>query len=342
MMREVSQLLFTLHITKTEVIILLLALAAGAGIAVPLIMLIQKSIYDLELRIPQTRLYKVITTLLKRGQKKNDLPAAVKRALKLKIKDDDLPDWLSGWIEHADRRIRKSGLKIPVGRYVLGMALGAIVGIFVGLVVLKNIGVAIILGLSAFLVPDVILVSFMQKKRTKMIEQLGSAVRIFSAEFKDTPQVGRALKNTAKRVPPPLGDVLSNACREIAAGYKKDTVLANMMEELEFEYGRMFVQILRIAWDDASVQPLFSRLATRIATLQLLMQKNNSSLAYGRIMSMGVNALIIPVMLMVQWKVPGAHEFMTMHPVGRLLVSISFLSVLVGLILDRILSGVDV
>lgn len=341
-MREFSQLLFAFHITKTKVLILLLALTAGAGIAVPLIMLIQKVIYELELRIPQTRLYKIVFALVERGRKKDRLPAAVRRALKMKMKDEELPEWLEGWLEHIDRRIKKSGIKIPVGRYVTGMFLGAVVGTTVGLAVLKNVSVAVILGLSAFLVPDVILVGYMQKKRTKMIEQLGNTVKIFAAEFKDTPQVGHALKQTARRIPPPLGDVLSNTCREIAAGYKKDAVLANMMEELDFEYGRVFVQLLRLAWDDASVQPLFSRLATRIASLQSLMQKNNSSLAYGRIMAMGVNALIIPAMIFVQLKIPGAYEFMTIHPIGRLLVSMSFLSVLVGLVLDRILSGVNV
>lgn len=340
MMKELSQVLLSLNITKTELIILLLALIAGAGIAVSLIIVITEALHKFELYTVQTRLYKVLSALF-HGEKKDDLPAVVKRAMNLKMKNEELPEWLNSWLEHADKRIKKSGLKIPVTRYIVGMILGAVAGIFVGLVLLKNLSTAIIFGLSAFLVPDVILVSFMQRKRTKMIEQLSSAVRIFAAEFKDTPQVGKALKNTAKRVPPPLGNVLSGVCREIAAGYKKDTVLANMMEELDFEYGRMFVQLLRLAWDDASVQPLFSRLATRISSLQSLMQKNNSSMAYGRIMSVGVNALIIPAMLMVQWKVPGAYEFMTMHPVGRLLISISFLSVLVGLIFDRILSGVN-
>ncbi|MHB1126961.1 MAG: hypothetical protein ACYC2T_08390, partial [Bacillota bacterium] len=107
-----------------------------------------------------------------------------------------------------------------------------------------------------------------------------------------------------------------------------------------FDYGLMFIQLLRMAWDDSSVGPLFSKLATRIASLQSMMQKNNSSLAYGRMMGLMVNALIIPMFLVVQLKVPGAREFMVTHPTGRLLVSLSFLSVLVGLFLDRVLSGV--
>ncbi|MBO8160681.1 MAG: hypothetical protein H0Z24_03510 [Thermosipho sp. (in: Bacteria)] len=296
----------------------------------------------LELKILQTPLYSAWKTIIKRKQNRDNLPMAVRKALAMREHTEELPDWMEGWISQVERRLKKSGLKIPLGRYLLGMILGAVVGTVIGLAMLKNVAVAIILGMSAFLIPDIILVTYIQKRRTKLIEQLGTAVRVFAVEFRDTPQVGRALRRTAIRIPSPLGDVLDQACKELAAGKKKDEVLGRMMEELDFDYGRIFVQLLRMAWDDASVQPLFSRLATRIASLQSLIAKNNSSLAYGRVMAMIVNALIVPVYIVVQWKVPGAAEYMTTHPVGKLLVTMSFLSVLVGLVLDRYLSGVKV
>jgi len=175
-----------------------------------------------------------------------------------------------------------------------------------------------------------------------MIDQLSSAVRIFSAEFASTPQVGSALRNTARRVPAPLGDVLNHACRQLSAGRSKEQVLQELVQELDFDYGRMFVQLLRMAWEDSAVQPLFARLATRVSSLQALMKKNQSNLAQGRMMAMGVNALILPMFFGVQWLVPGAHEFLTTHVIGRGIVSFAFSSILVWLVLDRVLNGVKI
>lgn len=275
-------------------------------------------------------------------QKKKEIPLAIQRAMKMPQANEEMPKWLNQWLKKADERIQRSGIGIPVGRYFLGILLGAVLGFFIGLVILKNPIVALIMFLSGFLIPDMILIGYIQKRRLKIIEQLGTAVRIFAAEYADTAQVPRALHQTAKRIPDPLGGILLKAVRNISVGKSKEDVLDDLIKDLNFDYGKLFVHFLYLAWEDASVKPLFTRLATRIASLQSLLQKNNSSLAYGRVMAMGINALIIPMFIMVKWKIPGAGEFMLTHPAGRLLVTLSFVSVLIGLIMDRVLSEVNI
>ncbi|MHB1418673.1 MAG: type II secretion system F family protein [Bacillota bacterium] len=328
-----------LHISSAGEIKILLAAGAGLAISIPVAFIIGTVLNKLADSIPNSSIYSGVRSYMN-DENYAKIPLAVRRALHIQHRQDELPPWIKGWMEQVEGRLSKSGIRIPVARYILGMFIGSIVGLAAGEFMLHNLAAAVILGLSAFLVPDVILVGYIQKRRVKIIEQLGAAVRIFSAEFNDTPQVARALSHTAQRLPKPLGDILGKRSRELSAGVNKDGVLSELMTELDFDYGRMFVQLLRMAWDDASVKPLFSRLATRIAGLQSLMAKNSASLAYGRVMGLGVNLLIFPVFLLVKWKMPGASDFMMFHPVGRLLVNISFLSILVGLILDRVLSGV--
>ncbi|MHB1127555.1 MAG: type II secretion system F family protein [Bacillota bacterium] len=328
-----------LQISTAGKIRLILAAGSGFAFSVPVGIILWTALNKLTNLIPHSAIYSGVRSFLS-DDKHAKIPLAVRRALQLQHRQEELPPWIRGWMEQVEGRIKRSGVHIPVGRYILGMFLGSIVGVVMGGFLLHNLAAAVILGLSAFLVPDVILVGYIQKRRFKIIDQLGAAVRIFSAELNDTPQVVRALSHTAQRLPKPLGDILGRGSRELTAGVNKDEVLSSMMAELDFDYGRIFVQLLRMAWDDASVKPLFARLATRIAGVQTLMAKNNSSLAYGRFMGLGVNLLILPVFLLVKWKMPGAGEFMVGHSAGRLLVSISFLSILVGLILDRVLSGV--
>ena len=341
-MIEPVQIISYFRLDNSMLKMFFLALVTGVSLGTSVFLILLPVLEKVGKIISQSGVYRFAVLLFKRKNKEDDLPLAVRRALNIKNRANELPGWGQAWLTQADKRINKSGVNIQVGRYLLGILLGAILGFIVGIVILNNLGAGLMLAAAAFLVPDAILVSYMQRRRTKIIEQLGAAVRVFTAEFNDTPQVTRALTHTAKRIPSPLGDVLTHTARQLAAGQSKDNVLGELMAELDFDYGRMFVQLLRLAWNDASVKPLFSRLATRIASMQSLIQKNSASMTYSRMMAMGVNALIIPIFVVIQWKVPGAGEFMTAHPVGRLLVTASFVSVLLGLIMDRFLNGVKV
>jgi len=302
------------------------------------VLLVVSAIYDLWDKSKLRNAFELIIA----KQRKREMPIAIQRMMKMPKSNDEIPKWLDQWMKKADERIKKSGASMPVGRYIAGVILGAILGFFIGLVLLKNPVIAIIMFFSGFLIPDMILIGYIQKRRIKIIEQLGAAVRIFTSEYADTAQVPRALYQTAKRMPDPLGSILMKATRNISVGKSKDEVLDDLIKDLDFDYGKIFVYLLGLAWEDSSVKPLFARLATRISSLQSLLQKNNSSLAYGRFMAMGINALILPMYILVRWKIPGAGEFMLVHPVGRLLVTLSFVSVLIGLVMDRVLSEVNI
>ncbi len=275
-------------------------------------------------------------------RERQEIPPVIRRFLHHgQDNEDDLPPWLRRWSERTSLMLKRSGMRIPVMRYLAGLLVGGAGGFITGVTLMKNLPAAVILALAIALAPDVVLIGRVQNRRNKIIEQLAAAVRIFAAEFGDTPQVPRALSITARKVPAPLGDILRQADTDLAAGKSIDDVCLYLMKELDFEYGRMFVQLLRLAWDDAAVRPLFTRLAGRIANLQGLIYKNASGMAYSRFMGMFVNALILPEFLLMRTVVPETGFFLVYNPLGRLLVVVCFLSILVGMILDRVLSGVE-
>ncbi|MDN5344538.1 MAG: hypothetical protein PWQ18_649 [Clostridia bacterium] len=288
------------------------------------------------------RLFKTPRLALLRHRESREMPLVIRRFLHQgRENEDELPPWLRRWSERTSLMLKRSGVRIPVMRYLIGLLAGGIAGFLIGVILMKNLPAAAILALSIALAPDVVLIGRVQNRRNKIIEQLAAAVRIFAAEFGDTPQVPRALSVTARKVPAPLGDILRQADTDLAAGKNIDDVCLYLMKELDFEYGRMFVQLLRLAWDDAAVRPLFARLAGRIANLQGLIYKNTSGMAYSRFMGMLVNALILPEFLLMRTVIPETGSFLVNDPLGRLLVVVCFLSILVGMILDRALSGVE-
>lgn len=269
-------------------------------------------------------------------------PDAVRRMLgQWQQPDEKLPAWAAAWLGGLSYRLDRAGVRLPVGRYALGLVFASVLGFTVGVVFLRNLPAAVVLGATAFMAPESVVLGRLQARRNRLVDQLGAAVRIFAAEFQDTPQVPRALAQTAARVPAPLGRVFGRASRDLIVGRDQDEVLGRMMTDLDFEYGRMFVQLLRLAAADAAARPLFSRLAVRISSLQALAQKNRAETAQGRWLAIGVNLLTLPVFFLVQTLVPNADYFLKFHPLGRVLVLMVFLSLLVGLIMDRILNEVE-
>ncbi len=234
-----------------------------------------------------------------------------------------------------------AGVGISVIRYMFFIATGSLFGFFLGVVILKNIPAAIIIAVSAFLLPEQHLAGKIAQKREKIISQLAPAVRIFYAEYNDTPQVERALLITGDRISAPLGPILYLSGRQLAVGRDPDEVFADLAKKLDFYHGRMFAQLLRQAYDDSAVAPLFSRLATKIASYQQLSKKNRSNLAYQGIVARLLNVLVLPVFLAMQYIIPETASFLIEHPMGRIVVTICFASILVGIILDRMLSEVQ-
>lgn len=255
--------------------------------------------------------------------------------------EEKLPDWAAAWSYATKKKMAKADVKIPFVHYVAGMALAGAVGLVVATMFFNNLPAAVVLVASAFLVPDVFMSARAQAKRGKMIEQMGVAMRIFASELNETPQVAVALEKTAEAMPAPLGSVFQQAVNDLHSGSDKNKAFLRLMDELDFEYGRMFVQLLRIAWEDASVRPLFSRLAVRIASLHALEAENRKQVAMSRWMAIAINLSTVPMFFMSRALIPGAEEFLTQNPIGRLLVFVLFLSVLVGLLMDRMLTSTE-
>lgn len=280
--------------------------------------------------------------ILKRPKVAIGIPSVVQRFIEEPNKNtEDLPPWLRRWLSQTLNNLERSGAKISPVRYVSLVLFGALAGFVIGVTLLQNLPAAVLISASAYLIPNQIIRGRLQNSKFKKIEQLGAAIRIFAAEFADTPQVPRAIAETAKRAPDPLGVVFREADRMTIAGKPPDDVCAYLMKELEFEYGRMFVQVLRVAWDDAAAKPLFSRLAARIGGMQSLIQKNRSGLTYSRGMSIIVNVMILPATIGIRFLVPETSTFLVQNPFGRLLVCMAFLSVLAGLVLDKMLIEVE-
>jgi len=313
-----------------------LSLLAGLGLSVAfaavILPLVRRVVGKLEQYISDIRAQKAYMAA----------PKAIRKRFssRTKTRNRNLPGWFVGWEEQLEHKLTDAGLAMHAVRYILFIIAGGFIGFLLGVVVLKNVPAALIIAASAFLLPEQYLASKITKKREKIINQLAPAVRIFYAEYNDTPQAERALLITGERVRAPLGPILYQTGRRLASNHNPDEAFAELAKKLDFYHGRMFAQLLRQAYDDSAVAPLFSRLATKIASYQQLSKKNRSSLASEGVVARLLNVMVLPVFLFMQYIVPETTSFLVGHPVGRIIVTLCFASILVGIILDRMLSEV--
>lgn len=268
------------------------------------------------------------------GRKKAAMVKTARRSVAVR-RAAGLSPQLERWIAHVEEDLKKSRIKLKLGHYfalVLGMLA---VAFLVGLVLLKNPVAFGILTLTAVVVPEHFLRNRIQARRNKLLSQLGPAVRLVAAEHAGTPQVNRAVIQVADKLDQPLRGVFEKAAGDFLAGRSYDYAFGRMHEELDFEYGRIFVQTLRVLADDSSMRHILWWLAEQITSQLDDINTERASLSGERLMSFAAVAFMVPVLLLMLKIVPETYSYLVDHPTGRLVACLCISAPLVGILFDR-------
>lgn len=253
-----------------------------------------------------------------------------------------MSDSLQKWAIRASKDYRGGLFSAGKAPQLILMSLLAATGFWAGLVYLKNLPAAVLLACVCVALPGQARAARLRAYREKVIEQLGAAVRVFAAEYSDTPHPVKALSSASNKLPDPIGAILRRAARDLSSARnfdEIDMILLRLGKQLGSEYGRLFVQLLRLSFEDEAVKPLFARLAARVTSQQDLIRKNRLGVSMDRMLAVVLNLAAIPAYFFVSRIVPEAGEFFTATSAGKGLVALCLLSVAVGSFLDIILGG---
>ncbi len=279
--------------------------------------------------------YSAIIVLLNRLGKK-DWMAEIRKLQR--VRDTGLSDSLQKWVMTAEKEMGKVGVLQGISDrrvfLLLSLPLSA-VGFWMGVAYFHNGVAAILAALIGILLPDQIAYARDKAYREKVVEQLGAAVRMFAAEFSETPSAVRAINMISKRLPDPIGRIFRQTDKEFTSGKDVNCVLINLSQKLNSEYGKLFVQLVRISFEDSAVAPMFTRLAQRLAAQQKLVRKNRIEVTAERAVSMGMNILVIPAYLFVCRLMPESPAYFADTATGRMIIVFCLLAVVVGIVMDR-------
>jgi len=246
------------------------------------------------------------------------------------------------WVDTVDMRIKRVGIKKISGlHYALVMMVGLAISFFVGIYLFKNIIIAVLCSMAIIMCLEQVIITYERNLRDTMASQMATAARIFAAEYALTPQVERAIGAVARQCPAPLGNAFQRAYNSFMSGRNKDHVFAELAAELNFEYGQMFVHLLRMARSNSALAPMFNDLVTRITAHESLAHENRQQVTGERNLSIVMLLSPIPVYLIVRKMVPESYIFLTDTVVGKLIICLIFLNVILWAILSRATEGVD-
>jgi pilus assembly protein CpaF len=250
---------------------------------------------------------------------------------------------LERWTALAERGMRRRVLAAENIPYLLFVAVLSLAGLWAGAVLLRNPLAGLLLAAGGVVFPEQVRRARERAWREKILEQLGAAVRVFAAEYAETPHPAKALAAAAGRLPDPIGGLLRRAAADLMSargGGDVDRALVRLGRELAGEYGKMFVQLLRLSFEDEAVKPLFGRLAMRVTAQQDLVRKNRLEVSVDRMLALALNLAVIPAYLFVVRMVPEAKEFFLTTAAGKSVVALCLFSSVTAGLLDIAMGGV--
>lgn len=305
-----------------------------AGLALPIVVGLLYGISVIKGSIEQLR--KKAEARRRRREAISRLPEVVRLSLETKRSLDKTDRWSS----MVASRIEQSGLPINVTVFMAGLVFLVGVGLVIGLLLLKNILMAVALVVNLVLLPFLLLKWGWQKQYQRMMEQMAIAMQLFAVEYELNKSIESALRKCAGSVGNPLRKILESCANDLVASKPPKEVFQRLANKLPGEQGRIWAQTLLMSVENSATMRLLPRILMTVNGLRLLQQKNALELSGSRRLGLIINMLVPPGFAATLMFLPDAIRFYE-SIFGRLAIVLVFASVTVGILLDQLLRRVD-
>lgn len=189
----------------------------------------------------------------------------------------------------ADLRNRMSRVGLDTSQLKAWMRGRVVAGLGVaGFLVFIGMGpVGALSGVATFMLVPVILERRVTRTRTEIRDQLVTATRNLAGQIRGEQILVTGLKKVAEQTPPPLGDLLKTATRQIGRAVPFDVALHQLKDQVRMDYLSMFVLTLVVGYESKEgedLAELLDGIAHSLAENQRLDRKRESDTAGGRLL----------------------------------------------------------
>lgn len=202
---------------------------------------------------------------------------------------------------------------------------------------LDNLGAGVVSVMAVILVFIQLFSTTNAKDKNAINTQLPAVARIFGSVMEDTGSLRLALDAVADRSPEPSKSLFLKVTQMLDHGIEPERAFSEIPKAAGTGYAVMLRDLMLDAYHHGStVLPRFTRLAGQIDAMQELRNENAPDVASSRLTSLILHIGIVVLALLTIKLMPDAKKYLIDDPIGKVLVTLSFLSVVVGIIADRL------
>ncbi|WP_092485697.1 type II secretion system F family protein [Desulfoscipio geothermicus] len=240
-------------------------------------------------------------------------------------------------------------IKWLIPEHLLRNAIFIVLAIFTSLIgfslcvtYLNNFGAGIVCIAAVILIFIQIFTYATTKDRREINNQLPAVARIFGSVMEDTGSFRLALDAVADRSPEPARSLFIKITQMLDHGIESDKAFEEIPKAAGTGYATLLKDLMLDAYKYGTiVLPRFTRLAGQIDTMQELQNENTPDVAASRFTAIILHIGIIIMAFLTVRIAPDAKKYLTDDPIGKIIVTAIFLSVVIGIIADRLWGDVS-
>ncbi|WP_459195614.1 type II secretion system F family protein [Wukongibacter baidiensis] len=249
-------------------------------------------------------------------------------------------DNLSKWIKNTEKRMKKNNIKVKVKRYILISVSSFFIAFFLGLKLFENLTAAILFAVIFFIVPEYLISLYEDTQNKRTEEQLVLAIKYYTSESFQGRHMQKIFATISTKIGDPVGRYFSDCYYEMITGIHVDTSLSRLASRFNTYYGKMFVQLIHQSKTNRNCIELMTELLAKLEDHIELTRTNKTNIATERLQAFLMSMMPIPTYIFMSKLFPETAIFIKETYYGRLIITLSFLSVLAFILLDRFIRKV--
>ena len=287
-------------------------------------------------------LFIIAALLIKNEKTKNVLNRYIKRE---KRKENFIDKWLNSkeFIEKFEKKNEKNLYLVQDKMTPRGFTKILIYTISGGLlfsILIRNIIVVPIIILICFYFPHLYISLIVTKKRKKIEEQFGTAIKFFNTEFITNKSIIIAVQNIIPKLQNPIKGEFEKLARELNSGFSPETALINFSKRLDNKFAYIFCNLLMSYFKNGTSFDKYLLALTEDIDEDILQQKEGKTeLSMVRATNLLLNSVVLVSILVLFIFIPNRAEVFKNTAQGQTLMAIviliSFLSLYLGFKLEK-------
>ena len=255
--------------------------------------------------------------------------------------------WVKIWekrrMEKVTPKLDRMFLDISVKKLLLMDLLSPVIFGGVAFLLLRHILAAVLGAMVGLMLPSMIVKNLEKIRCIKFSRQIIDGLMILSSSLKAGLSLLQAFDALVEEMPPPISQEFGLVVRQVRMGVTLETALTDLKKRMPLEELDLIITAVLVAQETGGdITQTFSKLVYTIRERDKLMGKVKALTVQARLQGWIMGMLPIAFAFFVYFTNKNYFDFMLQDKVGQFLIFYAVVSEILGIIFIRILSKVEV